>query len=123
MIGGDTVAKIVIATFMLAALLPALARGQLKESSLESERVPIDTQWTLDAAGTVQRNAIRSVLLLVCTKKNMKGTGFLISGGKIVTAAHVVAGCEAVDVKGTTSLGQSVQFSHPIVRDERLDLA
>jgi S1-C subfamily serine protease len=53
----------------------------------------------------------------------MKGTGFLISGGKIVTAAHVVAGCEAADVKGTTPLNQAVKFSRPIVRDESVDLA
>jgi S1-C subfamily serine protease len=115
-------ASLTLAAFLVVGV-SALAQKQTKQPDPQNQAVPVDTQWTLDAAGTVQRNAIRSVLLLICTRTNMKGTGFLISGGKIVTAAHVVAGCEAADVKGTTPLGQSVQFSHPIVRDEHLDLA
>jgi len=121
------VAKSAVASLTFAAFLTmwvsGFNQGQTKQSSPQSEGVPVDTQWTLDAAGGVQRNAIQSVLLLVCTKTNMKGTGFLISGGKIVTAAHVVTGCEARDVRGTTPLNHAVEFSVPIVRDERLDLA
>ena len=120
-------AKTAFVSLTLAAFLgvgvSALAQRETKQSDPQNQVVPVDTQWTLDAAGTVQRNAIRSVLLLICTKTNMKGTGFLISDGKIITAAHVVAGCKAADVRGTTPLGQSVQFSHSIVRDENLDLA
>jgi S1-C subfamily serine protease len=119
--------KIAIALWILGAFLTAcgsaFAQEQTKLPERESERVPVDTQWTLDAAGTVQRNAIRSVLLLECTKTARKGTGFLISGGKVITAAHVVAGCEAEDLKGTTPLKQSVQFSRPVMRDEHRDLA
>jgi hypothetical protein len=105
--------KIAIAPCTLGAFLIAcvsvFAREQSKPPEPLSERVPVDTQWTLDAAGAIQRNAIRSVLLLECAKTARKGTGFLISGGKVITAAHVVAGCEA-GPKGDNTLeaGSSV---------------
>jgi S1-C subfamily serine protease len=110
----------VLVVFLAAA--PAFGQTPTKTSGSQSEHVPVDTQWTLDAAGTVERNAIRSVMLLECARTAKKGTAFLISGGTVVTAAHVVAGCEAPDLKGTTPLNQSVRFSG-LIRDERIDLA
>ncbi len=119
--------KAAIAMWTAGALLTvgvlAFAQEQTKPADSRSEQVPVDTQWTLDAAGSVQRNAIRSVLPLECMKTARKGTGFIISGGKVITAAHVVAGCEAEDLKGTTPLKKAVQFSRPLIRDEHRDLA
>lgn len=118
--------KTAIALWTLGAFLilgvPACAQGQAKPAKPQVEGVPVDTQWTLDAAGIVQRNAIRSVLLLVCPRTAMKGTGFLIAGGKVITAAHVVDGCNAADLEGTTPLNAAIQFSR-IIRDEHRDLA
>lgn len=79
---------------LLLVVLQTQANAQQLPSS-DEKPVPVDSRWTLDAAGEVQRNAIRSVLLLICTKTQMKGTGFIVAGGRVVTAAHVVAGCEA----------------------------
>jgi S1-C subfamily serine protease len=55
--------------------------------------IPAAVQWTINAAGPIQRAAIKSVFLLSCSKTNMKGTGFLLSNGLIVTNNHVVEGC------------------------------
>ncbi len=119
--------RIAIALWTLGACLivgvPARVQGQTETPKPQADgAVPVDTQWTLDAAGVLQRSAIRSVLLLVCPKTAKKGTGFLIAGSKIVTAAHVVDGCDAADLQGTTPLNAAVQFSK-LIRDENRDLA
>ena len=63
------------------------------------DTIPTAVQWTLDAAGPTQRSAIKSVFLLYCPKTQMKGTGFLLSDGLVVTNNHVVEGCNAGEVK------------------------
>lgn len=118
--------RIAIALWTLGAFLivgvPACVQGQDKPPKPQVEGVPVDTKWTLDAAGIVQRNAIRYVLLLVCPKTAMKGTGFLIAGGKVITAAHVVDGCDAAHMEGTTPFNVPIRFSR-LIRDEHRDLA
>ena len=92
------------------------------ECGEEHSRVPVDTQLTLDAAPKMQRPAIRSVLLLQCKKTSKKGTAFVVSGDVVVTAAHVICGCEASDLEATTTLGRKIPFLK-VVRDDGLDLA
>jgi hypothetical protein len=55
--------------------------------------IPTAVQWTINAAGPVQRVTIKSVFLLYCPKTQSKGTGFLLTNGLIVTNNHVVEGC------------------------------
>jgi S1-C subfamily serine protease len=59
---------------------------------MSATKIPVSTQWTLEAAGPVQQTEINSVMLLFCPVTSMKGTGFLIDKGLIVTNNHVVAG-------------------------------
>ena len=61
------------------------------QRSEKPDTIPTAVQWTLDAAGPTQRAAVKSVVLLVCTKTNMKGTGFLLSDGLIVTNNRIEA--------------------------------
>src|SRR6266403_4447624 len=88
----------------------------------QAPKIPVDTQLTLDAAPQIQKTAIQSVLYLQCKKTNMKGTAFVISGGMVVTAAHVICGCDLADLEAITPLGQLVSFSK-LIRDEDVDLA
>jgi hypothetical protein len=83
---------------------------------------PIATQWTLDAAGTVQRAGIKAVLMLYCPVSGMKGTGFLIDNGLVVTNNHVVAPCSAQQMIGLSSLGKQVKF-RKVATDVTVDLA
>ncbi len=52
----------------------------------------------------------------------MKGSGFLIDKGLVVTNNHVIAGCSADQMRGLTSKGEPVTFSKSAV-DEDVDLA
>jgi S1-C subfamily serine protease len=112
-----------ILSVVLGVTLPVFAQEPDKSSkSDQTGHVPVDTQMTLNASPTVQKSIIPEVLLLTCKKTQMKGTGFLISTGVIVTAAHVVCGCDSADLQATTPLNKTVQFSK-LVRDNDRDVA
>ena len=98
-------------------MLPCM--GQQLE---KPDTVPTAVQWTLDAAGPTQRVAIKSVYLLYCPKTNMKGTGFLLSDGLIVTNNHVVEGCTAQEMKASPFGAQEFGFSK-MATDKDVDLA
>jgi hypothetical protein len=89
----------------------------------KTEAIPTAVQWTLDAAGPTQRVAIKSVVLLYCPKTNMKGTGFLLSDGLIVTNNHVVEGCTAADMRANPfGAHQGFGFTK-MAADREVDLA
>jgi len=93
-----------------------------RPTTKKNAQVPVDTQLTLDASSPVQRSPIRSVLYLRCAKSGKKGTAFVLSSGIVLTAAHVVCGCNAADVDATSTLNEPVGFS-AIARDEDRDIA
>jgi hypothetical protein len=69
-------------TRIFHALMAVVALGASVSIGQETggdATIPAAVQWTIDAAGPVQRVAIKSVFLLYCPKTNMKGTGFLLS--------------------------------------------
>jgi len=64
---------------------------------------------------------LSSIFRILCTTTNSQGTAFLHKSGKVITAAHVVAGCDAagLQLRGPTgSFGVSA-----IARDVARDLA
>ncbi len=92
------------------------------QGSDKPDAIPTAVQWTLDAAGPTQRPAIRSVFLLYCPKTRMKGTGFLLSEGLIVTNNHVVEGCTAEEIRANPFGAQEFGFSKMAI-DKDVDLA
>src|SRR5712692_5172997 len=112
-------------TTRLAALtlvLSAFGYASIAQQKQEEPTIPTATQWTLDAAGPVQRTAIGSVFLMHCPNARTKGTGFLLKNGLVVTNAHVVAGCDAQQMVAKPSTGSDVRFSK-MATDEVIDLA
>jgi S1-C subfamily serine protease len=107
------VASLVISLWI--SLLPAFGQEQ-------APKVPVSTQLTLDASAPVQRPAINSVLLMHCKKTKMKGTGFALSDGTVVTAAHVFCGCGKDEMEAWTTLGQHITFAK-FVHDDDRDIA
>jgi S1-C subfamily serine protease len=110
--------KTVAATLAISlgiSLFPALEQEQ-------APKIPVSTQLTLDASAPVQRPAINSVLLMHCKKTQMKGTGFALSDGSVVTAAHVLCGCKVEDIVARTTQDRIITFSK-LVRDEDRDIA
>lgn len=117
---------IALSAYLLLCSFVAFAQKQSSsKKKLDSEalptNVPVATKWTLDAAGELQRVAIKSVLLLGCPSTGMKGTGF-ISDGLVVTNNHVVNGCSAEQMVGISVFGTQVSFTK-MVTDPIVDLA
>jgi hypothetical protein len=92
------------------------------QESEKPDSIPTAVQWTLDAVGPTQRAAIKSVVLLYCPKTNMKGTGFVLRDGLIVTNNHVVEGCTAEEMKANPFGGEGFGFSK-MATDTGVDLA
>ncbi len=85
------------------------------------DTLPVAAQWTIGAATPVQRAAITSVFLLYCPKTSMKGTGFLLKNGLVVTNNHVVEGCTK-DEMVADPLSNSFGFTK-MATDTNRDLA
>ncbi|MDD5530215.1 MAG: serine protease [bacterium] len=75
------------------------------------ENVPIATGWLLNATDKMDRSVIKSVYLIFCPKTSMKGTGFLLESGQIITNEHVIRGCQATDIVAISSFGEKVLFN------------
>ena len=110
-----------VCLLLLPTIATALAFTQ--DTSAPTE-IPVTTQWVLDGLkNQAQKDAVKSVVMLVCPKSRKKGTGFALSDGRMIaTASHVVGPCTAEELKGTTALGKPVKFVQ-MVRDEDRDLA
>ena len=84
--------------------------------------LPSSTKWTLDAAGELQRVAIKSVVFLACPATGLKGTGFIIYDGLVVTNNHVVNGCTPEQMIGISVFGTRIVFTK-MATDSVVDLA
>jgi len=75
-----------------------------------------------DSAGKMGQQAIRSVFRIFCPSQNRMGSGFLHKSGKVITAAHVVRGCEPKDILLILPKGNKMGITK-IMSDDNLDLA
>ena len=75
-------------------------------------------------AGKGGVGAAQSVVRVRCLKDNTGGTGFIHVSGYIITAAHVVSGCEGaqIDVVGVGINGK-LNITAVAAKDDALDLA
>jgi hypothetical protein len=110
------------AGILLMTVCVGIAFGQEILGEKTPNKVPVSTQWLMDSAGPVQREAIKSVYLLICPKTDKKGTAFLLKTGTMVTDNHVVDGCSSTDLWAMSPLGEKITFSK-IVTDPNRDLA
>jgi hypothetical protein len=111
--------------FIIACFLFSLAGNKIclaQTGGNIRENIPIATKWLLDAAGETGRSAINSVYMIVCKKTSLKGTGFLLKNGYIITNEHVIKGCQAVDIFAVSSFGEKILFSK-VSTDIQRDLA
>jgi hypothetical protein len=86
------------------------------------DNIPASTKWLLDSVGETGRDAIVSVLMILCPRTSFKGTGFLHKSGYVITNYHVVEGVVASEVIAFLSTGEQTRFSNLIV-DQNRDLA
>jgi hypothetical protein len=102
--------------------LIASARYPQDQQLGHDQTVPIATVWTLDALDAPQKTTVKSVLLIECRKAGHKGTAFLLKTGTVVTAFHVVDGCEKTDLSARSPMGQTISFG-AMESDKTRDLA
>lgn len=100
----------------------ASARNPQDRQPGADQTIPIATVWTLDALDAPQKTAVKSVLLIECRKARHKGTAFLLKSGTVVTAFHVVDGCEKADLSARSPMGQTISFG-AMESDKNRDLA
>jgi S1-C subfamily serine protease len=99
--------------------------GDKKAKTTERQNFPIATQTLLDGVkSTESKGVIKSVLMIQCPKDNGKGTGFVLSGGSVITTnSHVVGNCRAEELVGKSSVSaEDVKFVS-MQRDPDRDLA
>lgn len=84
--------------------------------------IPITTRWLLDSAGETNREAINSVYMIICERLSLKGTGFLIKNGHIVTNWHVVKDSKPDEIFAISNKKEKIEFNKIII-DEKRDLA
>ncbi len=108
---------------IVAPCVIGIALGVAQDDKVKPT-APTATQWVLDATRSEpQKNAVKSVMKIVCPKDRKKGTGFVLEdSGIVMTNAHVVGSCAPQELEATSSLGDAVKFSKGI-SDKNRDLA
>ncbi|PIP16275.1 MAG: hypothetical protein COX46_03230 [bacterium (Candidatus Ratteibacteria) CG23_combo_of_CG06-09_8_20_14_all_48_7] len=98
------------------------SKSQAQTGGLMNSNIPVSTKWLLDVAGDAGRTAVKSVYMIACPKTGLKGTGFLLKSGHLITNEHVIRGCQANEIMAWSSFGVQVTFQRLIV-DAKRDLA
>jgi hypothetical protein len=108
----------------LCTLLSISNPGTLltKQEPPFQENIPVATRWLLDAAGGSVRASISSVYQIRFPKRSTRGTGFLLKGGPMVTAEHVIRGHQASEIIAISPSDEKIMFSD-IIADPKRDLA
>lgn len=84
-----------------------------------TSNVPLATRAEVSSAKRADAGSIVKVIALGCNEE-IEGSGFFVSGGLIVTNAHVVAGSHSITVYAPN--GKSSR-AMPVLFDSRFDLA
>jgi S1-C subfamily serine protease len=108
----------------LSLFFGAISVGQ-EAGTGAKQGIPIATQMLLSGVKSPERRSvIKSVLMIQCPKDAAKGTGFVLTGGSIITTnSHVVGNCSVEELIGISSVSdEPVKFSR-METDPARDLA
>lgn len=96
-----------------------------KTKNASKQNIPIATQVLLDGVQSPEsRGVIKSVLMIECQKDHLKGTGFVIHGGDVITTnSHVVSTCGAHELVGTSPVSAEPVKFLKLETDSNRDLA
>ena len=84
--------------------------------------VPTATRWLLGSVGEIDNATIRSVYLVFSERTGLKGTGFNLQNGPLITNEHVIRGSAATDLTVISSEGKISKVAR-LVQDPDFDLA
>ncbi len=88
----------------------------------DKQNLPVSTKWTLDASGESGRKTIPYIYLIACPDSKIKGTGFQLQSGVIITCAHVIGKSKATEIFATSPDNSKIWFKDVKI-DENRDLA
>lgn len=108
------------AAIVTVLLVSACSTTPSQEDQLT--QLPTSAQVTTDLAGKATVAVKQGVLRIICRSTSSGGTGFLHSSGNVLTAAHVVKGCNVQDLLLVTPAGQVFPATN-VDADDALDLA
>lgn len=114
----DTIGSIALICFLNVSV----EGGSATNNYSSSGSLPVSAPITTESAGQQGKLASQSVVRVVCKSTNMGGTGFLHKSGRIVSAAHVVAGRPETDIVIVTP-SQRIVAVKSFKVDDQLDLA
>jgi hypothetical protein len=124
MVSDSGMAKIASALILITFSASPYLHAQDAQPKPETG-IPLATKVLLDGVkSSTSRGVIKSVLRIECRKDNVKGTGFVIQKGALVTTnAHVISSCTAEELKGISSVSaEPVKFT-TLKIDSNRDLA
>jgi|LQYC01.1.fsa_nt_gi S1-C subfamily serine protease len=110
------------AILILSLLNMSTEGGSSMNDYSSSASLPVSAPITTASAGQQGEIASQSVMRIVCKSTNMGGTGFLHKSGRIISAAHVVAGCPQADLVIVTP-SRKILTVKSLSTDLHLDLA
>ena len=105
-------ASLTIVFTLLFGVYPAVCQS----SGAQSTSSPLLT----DSAGVNAKVALGSVFRVICPKLGTYGTGFLHKSGNVITANHVVDGCDAIVIALTDN---STITATLVAHSDHFDLA
>jgi hypothetical protein len=105
---------------VLAFVIYCTLRGITVSASDDLTNIPVVAPIDTDSAGRGGDIATHSVVRLICVAQNLTGTGFLHKSGNIITADHVVRGCQQPEVILPNGMRGTVTT---LVTDQDHDLA
>jgi S1-C subfamily serine protease len=106
----------------LFGLIMAVSLIQNSFFCYAEEDIKLSAPLFTNSAGITGKKAAETVFRIIVPKKNTMGTGFLHKSGSIITAAHVVSGCEPKDIFILLPQGDKVKITK-ISSDEEIDIA
>jgi S1-C subfamily serine protease len=84
--------------------------------------VQVEATVTTEISGKSAGLAMPSVVRVICPQRDSGGTGFAHKSGVLITAAHVVAGCDLADLKIVVPSGELLSVASVVV-EPSIDLA
>ena len=95
----------------LFGLIMAVSLIQNSFFCYAEEDIKLSAPLFTNSAGITGKKAAETVFKIIVPKKNTMGTGFLHKSGSIITAAHVVSGCEPKDIFILLPQGDKVKIT------------
>jgi S1-C subfamily serine protease len=111
-----------ISSATLLAVVLVSSVGFSEQQTKPTQTIQASAPITAEEAGKSGAIAASSVMRVICQATSMGGTGFLHKSGRVITAAHVPAGCQPNQVVLVTATGKTLRVSS-VSADSNLDLA